>query len=374
MGRLRKFWADTHELVLIDRNRFSEFLPLLPDLISERISRKSLRRDLDCLCRKNGARFEHDEIVSFDPAKRKIHLMGAGDVGFEYLVVSIGAEVNFFGEEELRETCFKLYSSDDAETLKEALLSQAGEKSFMRAFIIGGGYTGIEIAANIELLARKKKINSDITIVERSDKILGSVPGWVREASVRKLKELGIKIRYEESLESYGDGTARFSSGDTVEETICVWAAGVKPSECAGTLDLEKGRSRVKVLRDLRATSDPSQKVFFCGDVAAYEVGGEALRMAVMFSMGQGRSAACNIVRSIRGRPLAEYVAVDLGYLVPFATGSAYGPVMFFKAKGFFGYLLHYFMCFYRSSFRNKITLLKEWFLRSECNKKGGRL
>jgi NADH dehydrogenase FAD-containing subunit len=83
--------------------------------------------------------------------------------------------------------------------------------------------------------------------------------------------------------------------------------------------------------------------------------------MAVMFAMGQGKVAAENIVNSFSGEPLRKYKAVDLGYLIPFTTRKAPGVIMGIKVSGIIGYFMHYFMCFYRSTWRNKLKILKHW-------------
>ena len=83
--------------------------------------------------------------------------------------------------------------------------------------------------------------------------------------------------------------------------------------------------------------------------------------MAVMFSLGQGKLAAKNILNSLKGKKLEKYKAVDLGYLIPVATGKAAGIIMGRRVNAKVGYFLHYLMCFYRAEWTNKFMMLKYW-------------
>ncbi len=87
--------------------------------------------------------------------------------------------------------------------------------------------------------------------------------------------------------------------------------------------------------------------------------------MAVMFSMGQGKVAASNIMNSILKKPLIKYHPVDLGYLVPLAHGKAPGVVFGRRINGFPGYIMHYLMCVYRSYWKNMGGIIKDLLLKA---------
>ncbi len=374
LRRLKKHWADKYEVLLIDRKKYSEFLPLLPDLISGRVTLSALQRDLRDLSEKAGAQFIEDEIRNIDLNGCKVNLQKIGQVSYDHLIIALGAEVDLFGRDDLRQGLLTLYSCSDALKIREEADRFCQEKGYLRAVIVGGGYTGIEIAANIRVLAKKKGVKDRITIIEKSEDILFSTPDWVRKACRRKLEKLGIEIVTGDELESISGRGMRLASGRVIEDTLGIWSAGVKPSSCIDEVSLEKERKRVKVSSDLRPYGSFSGEVFVCGDPAAFMADGtRQLRMAVMFSMRQGKTAARNLVHGLKGRAPETPSAFDPGYLVPFATGSAYGPVMGMRIGGYPGFLLHYFMCFYRSAFTNKGALFKNWLSSSMSkNSKGG--
>jgi len=143
---------------------------------------------------------------------------------------------------------------------------------------------------------------------------------------------------------------------------LCVWTAGVRTSGFVEALNVRKARTRIPVDAKLNVRERGCRNLFFTGDSAHFtdRKTEKALRMAVMFSMGQGRVAAENILRDIQGRRPLEYHPVDLGYLVPMAHGKAPGKVLGLNVRGFPGYAMHYAMCVYRSYRRNRPGIIKD--------------
>lgn len=361
LGKRSRVWSGEYRITLIDEKRNAEFLPMLPDILSGRISERALQRDLGNLCGRWGAEFLNARMESFDLDERTVNLAGGDTVKYDKLIIATGAEVNFFGNELLRKNCRKLYSCEDATELKDALLTSMERNGSLKVLIVGGGYTGVEIASNISLLARKEDVPAEITLLEASEDILGMTPGWVRRLAREELDRSGVAIKCGDALEDYDGTTARLASGEGMKEVICVWSAGVKVSSALGALNGDGPGGRIKVSRRLVPQKNSGGDLWLCGDPAAFFTDNKPLRMAVMFSMGQGKIAACNLLRSLTGKKEKSYKARDLGFLVPFATGTAYGPVLGSKVRGRTGYLLHYAMCLYRSCFSNKIAILKWW-------------
>jgi NADH dehydrogenase FAD-containing subunit len=85
--------------------------------------------------------------------------------------------------------------------------------------------------------------------------------------------------------------------------------------------------------------------------------------MAVQFSWAQGAAAGCNILRRIRGESALPYRPRDLGYLIPLASGKAWGEVMGTPVGGRLGSFLHYFMCIYRTHlFSARLGIVSDLF------------
>ena len=350
------------KLMLLDSKPYSEFLPMLPDVVGGWMRPELLRYDLASLAEKQGAEFIRTGITSLDSANRIIKT-GAGDIPYEYAVLATGSMTNFYGSADLQNSCMKLDNIDDAELINRSILEKAGKAGELNIIVVGGGYTGIEIATNINYLLMDRNVEYRVCVIERADDILLMLPGWIRKGVKRELDRLRIHVMTSDALREYDGSKATLSSGKEFNNALCVWSAGVKTPEYIDGSEFNKQKGRIRVDEQLRPLDPPREGVFIAGDTADFSHGlyKKPLRMAVMFSMGQGKTAAENVVKSILKKPLVKYRPLDLGYLVPVASGKALGKVMGMSVKGFPGYFMHYFMCAYRSEWGNRTGIMSEF-------------
>ena len=363
LNRYRRMLADRgYEIVLIDEKDDFEFIPMLPDLIGGWLSPRRLKRSNSELASRYGCRLIKGRIERLDP-ERKTITAGAEEINYDYLIIATGSCTNFFDNRPVRDACRKVDTIDDALKIKEELLGLASSAPEVNVVVIGGGYTGIEAATNILWLFRSiRTSHCHVTMVERASDILMAVPEWMRKEARRELEKLGVIIICPDSLKSYDGHAAALGSGLSIKADICLWTAGVKLSDYLDGFKAEKERTRIKVAPTLKIMGQEHKDIFVAGDTASFQDrrAGRAIRMAVMFSMGQGKVAAENIVRSILNKRLVEYKVLDLGYLIPMAHGKAPGIVLGMRVHGFLGYLLHYLMCIYRSEWKNRFGIVKD--------------
>ncbi len=359
-------------LVLIDRKDAFEFLPMLPDVTGGWLDPEGLRSDLKKACNSQRCEFIKDEVTGIDIARRKITFSNSS-LDYEYLLISSGSETNFFSSSNERPGVYKLDNVDDAIKIRKALLKRVEEAPPVNIVIVGGGYTGIEIATNINYLLGRRGANHRIFILERANDILTMVPGWIRDEVRKELMKLNIEIISGDSLKEYDGETVFLESGEKKEHAFCIWAAGVKTPSFVDKIEAEKERTRIKVTEELWMKNAQDKNVFVAGDASAFfdERAKNFLRMAVMFSIGQGKVAAANIGNTVLKKPLIKYRPIDLGYLIPMAHGKAPGVVMARRIHGSLGYLMHYFMCIYRSETINKMRVVRD-LLKKQYGKKGG--
>lgn len=357
------------EILIVDKKPYSEFLPMLPDVAGGWLGPDRIRGDIERRAGSAGAAFLQAEIIQLDPDKQKIKTT-LGDVSYDHIIVCTGAETNFYGNNVLREKCFSLYTVREAEELRDKALEK-GCSGEVNIVVSGGGYTGIEIASSLDTLLKNNGVRHNTVIVEKSSEILMMVPGWMRDEAKKELTKLDITVITGASVSEYDGSTVTLSSGETIQRAICVWAAGVKTPRYIESTPFDTERSRIVVDKCLAPISGRWKNIFAAGDSAGFNHTKDAkpLRMAVMFSLEQGRIAALNTLNSIDKSPLIEYSPLDLGYLIPVASGKAPGVVLGAKVHGLAGYLMHYFMCVYRSLPAKRTGIIMD-FLKKGRNKK----
>ena len=362
--------ASDYDIILIDKRDYFEFLPMLPDVVGGWLNPQHLRIGLPEFAHNRRCKFIKGEIKALDLKKQCFGVDG-NSINYDYAIISSGSETNFYNNNNAEKACFKLDNVDNALAIKGELLKRAKSSDIVNAVVIGGGYTGIEIATNMRLLLSSAKARFRLYIVEKSPEILMMAPEWIRAYVHKQLHKAQIEIICKDSLKEHDGKDAILESGLKIKNAFCIWTAGVKTPRFVEALDLAKERTRVKVDSRLYIADSGYSNIFVTGDAASFteKATDKPLRMAVMFSMGHGKTAAENIINTILKKEVLEYNPVDMGYLVPMAQGNAPGIILGKNIKGFSGYALHYLMCVYRSAFRNKAGIIKDMLL----NKKGGR-
>lgn len=337
---------------LVDRKKEFNFLPLLPDLIGRGLKPQYLTLDIESLVTRKGFCFVRGEVVSIDIAAKTVST-GTTQLPYDYLLIASGSETNFYGNEEFKAAAYKIDEAADMEKIIAALK----DKKYTTVVISGGGYTGIEVATNLVSYCRQAGKHKKIVIVESAPSLLGMFPQGLRNDTQKNLKRLGIEVLLGCTVLKATGSTLHISNGKVFDEVLFIWTAGVKTALFVEQLPFEKNRQgRLKVDAYLRVQGD----IFAAGDASAFFYRGNPLRMAVQFSILQGRVAAENMLRRMRNAPLKEFKPVDLGYIIPMANNRSCGMVMGIYVKGILATLLHYLMCLYRlPTLRNKLGLMR---------------
>ncbi len=336
------------DITLIDKKNKSNFLPMLPDIISERVSAEFLTYDIEAVSKKWGVRFINEEVTSLDLEKQIVKSRDK-ELAYDYLIIASGSETNFYGNKEIQNGAYKLDSAVDGLKILEALK----DEGYDTYAICGGGYTGIEMATNLRRYLKKRDKDKKIIIIELGPSILGPLPEWMKEYVRNNLKRLNIEIFLKTSVEKIEGKRIFLSGGRAFDNSLLIWAAGVKVPDFVDSLNFEKNKQgRLNVNEYLQL----SDKCFVVGDCGQFSYKDNFLRMAVQFSIAQGYCAASNIIRSIKGRRLRKYKPMDFGYIIPMANNRSCGRVLGINMRGFLPTVFHYTMCIYRSlSFKNKV-------------------
>ncbi len=347
------------EITLINDREKVSFLPMLPDCLGRGIQPEHLLFDLPAASSKKNFHFIRDKVIAVDLLKREVRT-STSVLTYDFLIISSGTETNFYANNEIRERGFKLDDAADAAAIYKAL----GQKDYDYYLIAGGGYTGIEVATNLRVYLRKRKINKRIIIVERSASILGPLAQWIKDYVSENLKRLNIEVSLNSGIDKIEEREIRLSDGKTFSNPLLIWAAGVRTSDFIQNLKVEKNpQGRIKVDDYLRI-NDSS---FAAGDTAYFQHRDNFLRMAVQFALAEGDCAARNVIKSIEGREPVKYKPVDLGLIIPMANNKACGIILGIKMKGILPILLHYVMCIYRSyGLRNKFGIIKDLILSND--------
>ncbi|OGX46196.1 MAG: hypothetical protein A3G38_01725 [Omnitrophica WOR_2 bacterium RIFCSPLOWO2_12_FULL_51_8] len=337
------------EVTVLDKGANLNFLPLLPDSIGRKLPLENLVYPIRALAADYGFNFIRQEVKAIDLPAKTVFTSGQA-LDFDYLVVASGSETNFYGSQLFKERAYKLDDASDAQRIRQAL----ERDDFEHYIIAGGGYTGIELAANLRRYFKRRK---NIVIVERAPEILGPLPGWIKNYAAGNLKQLEVEVLPNCAIGGIEGRRVIACAGREFANAMLIWTAGVKTADFLQKLDVEKNpQGRVKVDEFLRLNNS----CFVIGDAAYFSYAGSFLRMAVQFAIAQGSIAAANIIRSIKGGKSEKYQPRDLGYIIPMANNRSCGNVLGVNVRGKPATLLHYLMSVFRSpGWGNKLGIVK---------------
>ena len=345
------------KILLFDKNRYTTMFPALPDVAGDKIEPRFLKGDIARRIPPNVS-FVNERVISLDLDESLIHT-SENEYHFDYLLIATGSVTNFFGFDQNLNDLYTLTSLEEAERIRREFPSYLEKISSPHVVLSGAGYTALELASHLSVMAASRGVQLKITLVEKAKGILPFLSPKQKKHIIRYLRRKNFEVKTNNTIEHFDGNGVRLESGEEYEDVFLCWTTGTKFSipEVKGDLDrLRDGR--IKVLDTLQAPGYAN--VFACGDSAAIHSGETYLRKAVNFAIYSGASAGGNLYRLIRKKPLRPFRPIDLGWVIPLhkdSVGLVFGKIPLY---GKIGLRMHYMMCGYRNyNLPNRTMFLK---------------
>ena len=361
---------DDVEITLVDKNPFHTLMTELHEVAGHRTDPDSIKIDLRKIFRGRKVKVVTDEIINCDIANKRL-LSATKAYEFDYLIIAIGSQPNFFGVEGAAEYAHTLWSFQDAIKLRDHI-----EKMFERASyeedplerkrlltfaVCGGGFTGVEMVG--ELGEAKKHFcikygidKSDVTIysIEALDRILTMLNSdkLVKKIENKYFKKLGVTLLKNSAIVKVEPDAFTLKNGTVIPSYTLIWSAGIKCVEGAKDFCLDKGRgSRICANEYMQGLQDgqPLESVYVAGDCAFYEDAKGSLPQIVQAAEQSAHTAALNIAEEIKGtKKLHVHEQKYNGFMV--SVGSRRGVANIgFLASGWFAiFVKHFVNVFYQ--------------------------
>jgi NADH:ubiquinone reductase (H+-translocating) len=348
IGAAQKLHKSDVDVVLVDKNNYHTFQPLLYQVATGLLEQPAVGHPIrDLFHDQKNARLHKDRVTAIDLDGREVQFAELEPLRYDYLVLGLGAEVNFFGVPGAAEHAFPLYTLADAVRLKDHVLGkwEAADKSSdliedgaLNVVVVGGGPTGVETAGALAELYtgvfRKDypDVSADaarIVLVEAGPEIFSMFKPDIREYAVEALTKRGVEVRAGEVVESITPLRVTLKSGEELKAHTLVWGAGLQGNALVQSLGLELERgNRIAVDGDLRIPSHP--EVFPVGDVAAITdpKTQQVLPQLGSVALQSGAHAGETIARVVAGKEPKPFKYHDKGTMATIGRGSAVVQMM----------------------------------------------
>ena len=375
------------EIMLFDRENFSVFTPLLPEVPSGALEPKHIVSPLRARLRRTSVR--QAEVRAIDVERRLVvagHCpMCAEDVvEYDYLVLALGSVTNFFGLPGVAERARTMKSLADGAELHDLVIGKfehadlepdrAARRRLLTFVVAGGGFAGVETAAELNDFVRAAggryypRIAPEdvrVVLVHPGDRILPEVSTSLSAYALKKLTSRGVEVLLKARIAGCDDSCVQLSGGATVPSQTLIWTAGVSQNPLLGEVDLPRDASgRIEVDSTLAVVDRTG--VFALGDCAAVRdiETGKLYPPTAQYAIREGKIVADNVAAAIRGDAPQHFRYQPLGMLASLGRHSAVAEVVGLKFSGFFAWWLWRTIYLMKlPGFERKVRVMLDWTL-----------
>ena len=383
------------EVLLIDRNNFHTFQPLMYQVATGTLAADAISFPIRKMFKsQQNFRFRMAEVTEIDHAQRLVRT-SVGDYDYDYLIVASGATSNFFGNKQVEKYSLPMKSIHEAlnirsyvlQNLEEAVLRKNyhDRERFLNFVVVGGGPTGVELSgaiAEIQLHMLKKDYpelsqnEMKVYLVEGTGKILSALSEKSSQDAERYLRDLGVNVLLDTQVTGYDGNTITFSNGESIPTKTVIWGAGVMGQFPAGIHPeiIQRG-NRIQTDGQCRVTG--MENVYAIGDVAAMITPDtpRGLPGVAPAAQQQGAYVAKHILKTMNNQQSADFKYFDKGSMATIGRNKAVVDMGSFHMKGFLAWLTWMFVHLVSIfGFRNKLVTFVNWSIKFFTKNSGIRL
>ena len=305
----KKFQNDSDvEITLVSKDNFILFTPMLPEIVSGMIETRHIVTPVREFCKK--AKYFEANIKSIDFDDKKVvisHIIGRytskkgqqGDkdndnfhehtLNYDYLVIALGSENNFFGNKDIENNSFTMKSIDDAIALRNhiiRILEQANieqdnhdlRKSLLTFVVVGGGFSGVETVGSVNDFVRDTirqyypniyMTDVRIILVSATDKILEQIDEGLGKFALEKLEENGVEFIMNSKVKGATKEKAILDNDTEIPCYTIIWTAGVTQNDLIANLNCEHGKGHRILANNYLEVKNYENEVYALGDCAS---------------------------------------------------------------------------------------------------------
>lgn len=370
-----------YQVVILDRNNFHQFQPLLYQVAMSGIEPSAIAFPLRRLFRgKENLHIRIAEIDSIHPEDKYL-MTSEGRVNYDILVLATGVTTNYYGNKEIEKNTYSLKSVADALYLRNAILSDLEKALTIREddirqglldlAIVGGGPTGVELAGSFAefkkyILPREypelDAAQMDIHLIQGGDELLNSFSDEASIKSRKYLEALGVNVITGVRVNSYDGNEISLSDGRKLYTKKVIWAAGITGLRFEGIPESCYTRDN-RLKTDLYNLVIGLKDVYALGDAAYMEESTyQGHPQVAQPAIQQARLLSNNLNGLVKGKAMKPFHYKDLGSLATIGRNKAVADLPFLKTQGFLAWLLWLFVHLKSIlGVKNKIFVFFNW-------------
>ncbi|MGY6529195.1 MAG: NAD(P)/FAD-dependent oxidoreductase [Cyanobacterium sp.] len=337
------------EITLVDKGDRFLFSPLLYELVTEEMQSWEVAPYYTELLEDSKINFIQDTVTGVNLQQKTVSLKSNDTLEYDRLVIAFGGTTPSQTVSGAKEYAIPFRTLDDAYTLKEKLRQlENSEQEKIRVAIVGGGYSGVELAVKIgDRLQERGKIR----IIDRGDKILKKSPEFNRKAAEKALSDRKIWLDLETDITKIEENQISLQYKnvvDTIPVDLVLWTVGTKPVKILDGLSLPQNeQGKLTINQELQVENYP--EIFALGDlVESLDKDGNILPSTAQVAFQQSDYCAWNIWASLEEKPLLPFRYQPLGEMIALGIDNATLSGLGISLDGGLAYLARRFVYLYR--------------------------
>ncbi len=374
------------QVVLVDKNNFHQFPPLIYQIASAGIDPSSISFPFRQIFRKQKDFFFRMAEARMVDTDKKILQTSIGKIDYDYIVFAAGTTTNFFGNKNIEEWAMPMKTVSEAMGLRNALLSnleraltcatEEERQELLNVVIVGGGATGVEIAGALSEMKRyvipydypdMDASLMHIHLIEAGNRLLAGMSEQSSRKAYDFLKGMGVDIQFGKMVTDYRDHKVVMKDGSEIATRTFLWVSGVRANQVAGIDGDHLGRG-ARIVVDAYNRVPGLDGVFAIGDQClqttdATYPGGHP--QVAQVAIQQAKNLARNLRRLASGEgeaSLTPFAYDNLGSMATVGRNKAVVEIGKLRSQGFFAWVL-WLVVHLRSilGVKNKMMVLLNW-------------
>ncbi len=376
----KKIDSSKYQVVLLDKNNYHTFQPLLYQVASSGLEPDSIVYPIRKIFKGKQNFFFRIASTERIDTEKKIVETSIGDIEYDKLVIATGATSNYFGMTNIEQYAMPMKSLVEALDLRSIIIQNFEEalntndlterERLMNFVVVGAGPTGIELAGALAELKDHILPNDypdldirrmQIHIVEATDRVLASMSPTASKKSEKYLKKKGIQIWLNTFVQDF-DGHTVLTNNRNFESKTLIWAAGIEGIS-PEAINIKKTKNK-RIITDGFNAVTGIEDVYALGDIAYIESedypNGNPMLAGV--AEQQGAQLAKNLNRLAKNKPLQPFKYKDKGSMATIGRNKAVVDLPFIKYGGIFGWFTWMFVhLMLLVDFRSRLVVFINW-------------
>lgn len=378
----RKLAGTAYQVVLLDKNNYHMFQPLLYQVATAALPPNAVSFPLRRIFHSSSNVLFRMAIVQSIDKKQKRIFTNLGVLDYDILVLSQGANTNYFGNENIQRYSAPMKTTSEALYIRNKIISnyeravniseEKERKPIMNVVIVGGGATGVELAGSIAELRNNvfpkdhpqlSFKNMRVILIEAGNTLLSGLSEKSREKALEYLQRLGVEVMLNTLVEDYDGFTVKLKGKQPIETITLLWAAGVKANSMKG-VDPEQKAPNNRILVDEYNRLIGEEDIFVLGDQCLLKEDKfpNGHPQVAQVAIQQANNLAANLKKALKGGRWNPFIYRDLGSMATIGKKMAVVDLPFMSMRGFFAWFVWLFVHLMAIlGVKNKLQIFITW-------------